>query len=465
MGAVLLIDFGSTWTKLTAVSLENEALLGSATAFTTVETDINIGLQEAMKELEAKIGPQEYDDILACSSAAGGLRMHVSGLVPELTAEAARMAALGAGAKIEQVFSYELTRQDLALIEVNKPDIFLLVGGTDGGNRDCIVGNAEKLAGLKVRFPIIYAGNRSALDECEEILRDFPLTVCPNVMPKFGELQTETVQKEIRNLFLTQIIEAKGLTEAQNLLSGILMPTPSAMLSAMKLLAEGTGTEDGIGPLLGIDVGGATTDIYSIADGSPQDIKVMLKGLPEPYVKRTVEGDIGMRYSIDGIIAELGLKNLAGLSGLSETRLTELVECFSSEKDVIPRGSEEEAFELALAMAAVDVASQRHSGKLLEVYTSTGLAYLQTGKDLRSLEQIVLSGGALIHAGDPLKIAGAALYSNAVPTSLRPLRARVWRDSKYILSAMGVLAEKEADIALRIMKRELEDIGEISSQE
>ncbi|NLV99157.1 MAG: MutL protein [Clostridiaceae bacterium] len=465
MRPVLLIDFGSTWTKLTAVSLTDETLLGSAAAFTTVEKDINIGLQEAMKQLEVKIGPQKYEDVWACSSAAGGLRMHVSGLVPELTAEAARMAALGAGAKIERVFSYELTRQDLALIEANPPDIFLLVGGTDGGNRDCIVGNARKLAGLNARFPIIYAGNRSALDQCEEILSHFPLTVCPNVMPRFGELQTETVQKEIRSLFLTQIIEAKGLTEAKSLLSGILMPTPSAMLSAMKLLAEGTKTESGIGPLFGIDVGGATTDVYSIADGSPQDMQVMLKGLPEPYVKRTVEGDIGMRHCIDGIIAELGLDNLAARCGLSEDRVEELYDRFSSKKDIIPGNSEEEAFELALAMAAVDVASQRHSGKLQEVYTTSGLAYVQTGKDLRSLEQIVLSGGALIHAGDPLKIAAAALFNKAVPASLRPLRARVWRDSKYILSAMGVLAEKEADIALRVMKRELEDIGKISSEE
>ena len=284
-------------------------------------------------------------------------------------------------------------------------------------------------------------------------------------MPRFGELQTETVQKEIRSLFLTQIIEAKGLTEAKNLLSGILMPTPSAMLSAMKLLAEGSRTQEGIGPLMGIDVGGATTDVYSIADGSPRDMQVMLKGLPEPYVKRTVEGDIGMRHCIDGIIAELGLENLAGRCGLPEDRAEELYERFSSKKEIIPETGEEEAFELALAMAAVDVASQRHSGKLQEVYTSTGLAYVQTGKDLRSLEQIVLSGGALIHAGDPLKIAKAALYNSAAPTSLRPLRARIWRDSKYILSAMGVLAEKEADLALKIMKRELEDIGEISSQE
>ena len=191
----------------------------------------------------------------------------------------------------------------------------------------------------------------------------------------------------------------------------------------------------------------------------------MLKGLPEPYVKRTVDGDIGMRHCIDGIIAELGLDNLAARCGLSEDRVEELYDRFSSKKDIIPGNSEEEAFELALAMAAVDVASQRHSGKLQEVYTTSGLAYVQTGKDLRSLEQIVLSGGALIHAGDPLKIAAAALFNKAVPASLRPLRARVWRDSKYILSAMGVLAVKAADIALRVMIRELEDFGMISSEE
>ncbi|NLC26975.1 MAG: MutL protein [Fastidiosipila sp.] len=463
MGTVLLIDFGSTWTKLTAVSLATETLLATTSAFTTVE-DINIGLKEALRRLEGKIGPQKYDNVLACSSAAGGLRMHVSGLVPELTAEAARMAALGAGAKIEQVFSYELTKQDLVLIQKNRPDIFLLVGGTDGGNKECIIGNARKLAGLNQRFPIIYAGNRSALDECKEILRDFPLTVCPNVMPRFGELRTDAVQKEIRSLFLTQIIEAKGLTETRSILSGILMPTPAAMLSAMKLLAQGTEHENGMGPLMGIDVGGATTDVYSIADGLPQDVQVMLKGLPEPYAKRTVEGDIGMRHCIDGIIAARGQEELAASCGLSEGEIEELNDRFSSAKEILPGTSEEEAFELALATAAVNIASRRHCGRLQEVYTTSGLAFVQNGKDLRSLDQIIFCGGVLIHAKKPLEIASAALFDSREPSSLRPLKARVWRDSKYILSAMGVLAEKQPDIALRIMKRELEDIGEISSQ-
>lgn len=462
MHAVLLIDFGSTWTKLTAVSLESETLLGTSSAFTTVETDINLGLKKALARLEETIGPVDYDYVLACSSAAGGLRMHVSGLVPELTAEAAHMAALGAGAKVEKVFSYELTRRDLALIEERKPDIFLLVGGTDGGNKDCIVGNSRKLADLSIRFPIIYAGNRSALDECEEILSDFPLTVCPNVMPRFGQLDTEPVQREIRSIFLSRIIEAKGLTKAQDFVSGILMPTPAAMLRAMELLSEGTASEPGIGPLLALDVGGATTDVYSIAKGDPCDAAVMLKGLPEPYAKRTVEGDIGMRYNIDGIINAVGLEALESLTEMSEIRIKELADKFIASKDSLPATEEEETFELALARSAVEVACRRHCGSLEEVYTSSGLAYVQTGKDLRPIEQIVLSGGALIHNPNPKKIAGAALFNSQDAGSLRPLKAKLWRDSNYLLSAMGVLAEREEDIALRIMKRELEDIGEIN---
>ena len=134
MKSVLLIDFGSTYTKLTAVDVENACLLGTANAYTTVQTDINEGLQKALAELEEKIGCLQYDAWYACSSAAGGLRMATSGLVPELTGEAAKLASLGAGAKVERVYAFQLTQDDLEEICCAKPDIFLLVGGTDGGN-------------------------------------------------------------------------------------------------------------------------------------------------------------------------------------------------------------------------------------------------------------------------------------------------------------------------------------------
>ena len=162
MNPVLLIDFGSTYTKLTAVDLDAEALLGTAASYTTVQTDINDGLRLGLERLEEKTGKLAFSDTFACSSAAGGLRMMTSGLVPELTSEAAKLASLGAGAKIAGLYSFQLTEDDLEDIRSAKPDIFLLVGGTDGGNQECILYNAKMLASLPPDFPIVIAGNRSA---------------------------------------------------------------------------------------------------------------------------------------------------------------------------------------------------------------------------------------------------------------------------------------------------------------
>ena len=136
MKAVLLIDFGSTYTKLTAVDLDSETVLGTAQSFTTIQTDINDGLDHGLALLEQKIGKVEFAETYACSSAAGGLRMVTSGLVPELTGEAAKMASLGAGAKVVGIYAFQLTEDDLEEIQAAKPDIFLLVGGTDGGNTE-----------------------------------------------------------------------------------------------------------------------------------------------------------------------------------------------------------------------------------------------------------------------------------------------------------------------------------------
>jgi uncharacterized protein (TIGR01319 family) len=458
---VLLIDFGSTFTKVTAVDLEAERILGRSSAFTTADSDIGRGLNLALDRLADKTGDLVYESRLACSSAAGGLRVMVSGLVPELTAEAARLAALGAGAKICRVFSHQLTRCDLTEIEENPPDIFLLTGGTDGGNRQCITSNAERLASLTSRFPIIFAGNRSALDDCERLLADFPLTVCPNVMPCFGELRIEPVQKEIRRLFLERIVSARGLSRTRELLSGILMPTPSAILSAVTLLAGGTKEEPGIGDLIAVDVGGATTDVYSVGQGEPDDAGIIFKGLEEPYAKRTVEGDIGVRYSIQGIIDEVGPDRLACEADLETGRLVQLVSHLTAQPFLLPEDQGEELRRLdhTLAASAVDVATRRHAGVLSRVYTPMGPAWLQKGKNLRQMERIILTGGSLIYSTRPLELARQALYSDRHPESLRPYRAQALLDQDYILSAMGVLAEREPGIALRIMKKELTPLG------
>ena len=460
MKAVLLIDFGSTYTKVTAVDLDSESLIGTASAYTTVQTDINEGLENALCELEKKTGKIEFSERFACSSAAGGLRMVTSGLVPELTAEAAKRASLGAGAKVIKVYSFELTEDDAAEIGEIKPDILLLCGGTDGGNKECIINNAKTVAKIPADFPVIIAGNRAASAECKHILSGRETFVCENVMPKFGTLNIVPAQKEIRELFLRRIIEAKGLSKASELISGIMMPTPSAVLKAMTLLADGTDGEPGIGELIAIDVGGATTDVYSIASGMPTRSDTVFKGLPEPYAKRTVEGDIGMRYSLHGICEAAGMAKISQLSGLSENRCEELADFLSKNTDIVPNGNPElEAFDFALASAAVETAVTRHAGTMEEAYTLMGLTFVQSGKDLTEAKRIVVTGGSLIHTGRTAEIAAHALYNPANPNSLKPKTADILVDRKYILSAMGLLSEHYPKAALRIMKKELENYG------
>ena len=460
MKPVLLIDFGSTYTKLTAVDLDSEEILGTAAAYTTVQTDINDGLTEGLRLLEEKTGKLNYFQTFACSSAAGGLRMVTSGLVPELTGEAAKLASLGAGAKVVGIYAFQLTEDDMEDIKAAKPDIFLLVGGTDGGNTECILHNAKMLASMDADFPIVVAGNRTAARECERILSGREVYVCPNVMPKFGVLRIEPTQKQIREIFLNRIIQAKGLSKAAQLLSDIMMPTPAAVLQAMELLSQGCEGENGIGELVAVDVGGATTDVYSVADGMPQHMNTVFKGLPEPFAKRTVEGDIGMRYSIQGIVDAASPERISQLSGLPVQRVTELVEDLKQNTDKVPNGDPEvESLDYALASMAIEEAVRRHAGTIEETYTMMGLTYVQSSKDLTKVKQIVVTGGSLIHAKRTEEIAKYAQFSPNQPTSLRPKDADVWVDRTYILAAMGLLSSHYPQTALRIMKKELEYHG------
>ena len=456
MKPVLLIDFGSTYTKLTAVDVESETLLGTAASYTTVSTDINEGLHNALALLEEKTGKLEYADCYACSSAAGGLRMITSGLVPELTGEAAKLASLGAGAKVIGVYAFQLTEDDIADIAREKPDILLLVGGTDGGNTANILHNARMLSTLEPEFPVVIAGNRTAARECERILEKFETHICPNVMPKFGQLQIEATQQKIREIFLNRIIHAKGLSKASELLSDIMMPTPAAVLQALDLLAQGCKGEDGIGELIAVDVGGATSDVYSITDGMPEGMNTVYKGLPEPYSKRTVEGDIGMRYSITGVADAAGYEALAAIAGLTPERTEELVTYLSEHTDVVPGDDPElKAVDFAVACMAVREAVARHAGTMEETYTLMGKTYVQTGKNLTRVKSIVVTGGSLIHSEAPEKIAAYSLYDPGQPQSLRPLSADVLVDKTYILAAMGLLSPYYPQAALRIMKKEL----------
>ncbi|MBR4435367.1 MAG: glutamate mutase L [Clostridia bacterium] len=456
MNPVLLIDFGSTYTKVTAVDLDAPRLLGTSNSYTTVQTDINNGLAAALEKLEQTTGRLDFSARYACSSAAGGLRMLASGLVPELTAEAAKTASLGAGAKVLKTYAFKLNEDDAEEIKRLDPDIFLLCGGTDGGNTETVIHNAKVLAYVGGNYPIIYAGNRNASRECARILEGREVHIVENVMPAFGKLNIEPTQKQIRDVFLARIVQAKGLTEASELISGIMMPTPSAVMAAMKLLAEGTKTQTGIGDLVAVDVGGATTDIYSVCEGLPDDPRTSLKGLPEPYIKRTVEGDIGMRYSIRGIVDAAGLERIAKIAGVSEDQATETIDLFATKTDTLPFDATSQAVDEALASMAVRVAVKRHAGRLEELFGLGGLKLVQSGKNLVNVDKLIVTGGSLIHTEHTGRIASYGFYDGEEdPESLRPKQADVLVDRKYIIAAMGLLSEHHPDAALKIMKQEL----------
>ena len=239
-----------------------------------------------------------------------------------------------------------------------------------------------------------------------------------------------------------------------------MMPTPAAVLQAAELLANGCDDESGIGELVCVDVGGATTDVYSIADGMPEHMNTVYKGLPEPYAKRTVEGDIGMRYSIQGIVDAQGIEKISRLSALTKEDINILIEDLKNNTDKIPNGNKElEMLDFALASCAVDEAVTRHAGSIYETYTMMGQTFVQEGKNLTKVNQIVITGGSLIHTQRTEEIASHALYSPLNSASLKPKSADVWVDRRYILAAMGLLSSYYPKTALRIMKKELKHYG------
>jgi uncharacterized protein (TIGR01319 family) len=457
MDAVLLIDFGSTYTKLTAVDIENEEIIATAKDLTTVDTDIMIGFNNAYKTLEENMSGLDvkFIDKLACSSAAGGLKMIAIGLVPELTAEAAKRAALGAGARMLGVYSYDLSKHEMKDIISKKPDIILLAGGTDGGNKDCILHNAKLVAEHIKEVPIVVAGNKNARDEIEELFTEKGVyyRATENVMPRLNALNVEPAREVIRTIFMEKIIEAKGMKKAESFIDGILMPTPAAVLKAARVLADGTDKEEGIGDLIIIDIGGATTDVHSISDGEPTKPGVTVRGLQEPYAKRTVEGDLGMRVSSISLWEAAGTRRIRKFVPDTKYNIEERCKYLQENVKKIPETKEEIEFDEALGMVATEIGMERHVGTIENAYTPMGIIYSQIGKDLTEAKNLIGTGGVLVHSHNPKKILSAGLFNQESPNYLKPTKPDILIDKTYILSAMGLLAEKYPDEAVRIMKK------------
>lgn len=453
LSAALLIDFGSTYTKLRAVDLDAGQIIAAGQGPSTVTTDINLGLDAALSDLEARMGGlPDFKNRLASSSAAGGLAMITVGLVKELTAEAARQAALGAGAKLIGAHAYKLTTKDAEGIAQQRPDILLLAGGTDGGNEETILWNAQKLAESKLDCPIIVAGNRVVADDAAENLRTngIDVRVTSNVMPEFNVLDVEPARAAIRDVFIERIVHAKGIDKAAKRFDAVLMPTPAAVMDGARLLAEGTKNIAGLGNIIVVDVGGATTDIHSIGDGKPTTEGVLQYGLPEPYAKRTVEGDLGMRHNARSIVDAVGLDEFAEVTAFSIAEIEKLLDLIAEDVERIPESADEVRFDVALASHAVRRAMSRHAGRIEIKQSVTGPVTVQYGKDLTSADTVIGTGGVLVHGERQADILSTALFDTNAPESLRPKKPNLMIDSGYALYAVGLLASVDPDAALRL---------------
>lgn len=461
----LLIDFGSTYTKLRAVDLAAARIVGSGQGPSTVTTDVTIGLTAALDDLASKLGGlPTFRYRLASSSAAGGLRMVTVGLVKELTAEAARRAALGAGAKLAGAFAYRLTRADMERIEALAPDIVLLSGGTDGGNSEVILHNAELLAASSIACPIIVAGNRNAADEVAGLFAASgkPVRVANNVMPELNVLDIEPAREAVRQVFIERIVHAKGIDRARALFDQVLMPTPAAVLDGARLVAEGTPERAGFGNILVVDVGGATTDVHSVCTGNPTRSGVIQQGLPEPVAKRTVEGDLGMRHNAATIVDTAGIAEIAARTKLPQSKIEQLLERVQTNIEWLPMTTEEALFDQVLAEIAVRLAILRHAGTIETVYTALGPATVQRGKDLSEIQALIGTGGPLVHAHDPHAILAAALADGNSPQMLLPTRPRLFIDRAYLLYAVGLLATVDKSAALNLALNNLEILEEVT---
>ena len=450
----LLIDFGSTYTKVALFSLKPPGLIGVSQAPTTVESDLMEGLKAALVSFSAA----QLEGITfrrACSSAAGGLGIVAVGLVPELTVKAAREAALGAGARVLAAYAYTLSSAELAEINSLKPDLILLAGGTDGGNRQVILENAAAIAaaGLDLSSG---GGDKSAADEAAAILKGkVPrVVVTGNVMPGVNRLQVEPAREAIRGLYLSEITRAKGLDRIQQQV-GLVMPTPLAVMKAGELYRKVTGKDTII-----IDMGGATTDIHSFADGRPRSGGRIVKGPPEPLTKRTVEGDLGMRVSLPALLEVISPEELAGSLPFA-AEVSEVIayaQRAALSRSLLPGNERERALDGAIAAAAIREAMRRHAGSLTETYTPEGRLWVQQGKDLTGTAAVIATGGILVHSEDPGELLRAGLTQDD-PLVLTPRSPQLFLDRSYILASVGLLAVSRPEAAQVILEETLQPWG------
>ena len=471
---ILATDCGSTTTKAILIQFVDGAyrLTHRGEAPTTVEApfeDVTRGVLNAIMELEELSGRKILNDesiisptkeesgvdiYISTSSAGGGLQMMVGGVVKSMTGESAQRAALGAGAIVMDVLASNdgrLYHEKVQRIRQLRPDMILLSGGIDGGTVTHVVELAEVLEaanpkprlGINYKLPVIYAGNNKATEPVRKRLGEITdLITVANIRPTLEEENLQPSRDKIHDLFMEHVMaQAPGYKKLMSWTDVPIMPTPGAVGEIIKKIAETEKID-----VVGVDIGGATTDVFSVFQGQ---------------FNRTVSANLGMSYSVCNVLAESGFNNVARWVpfDMDETDLTNRIGNKMIRPTTIPHSLEALIIEQAIAREALRLSFEQHKefavqlkGVQKERTISDAFEQTSSGEtlvNLMDLDMLVGSGGVLSHA--PRRHQAARMLIDAfLPEGITQIAV----DSIFMMPQLGILSTIHPKAAVEVFEKD-----------
>ena len=472
---ILATDCGSTTTKAILIEKEGDEyrLKVRGEAPTTVEApfdNVTIGVINAVTEVEELAGVKILDNgkiikrekpegdgvdiYLSTSSAGGGLQMTVAGVVRRMTAESAERAALGAGAIVMDVMAVDDRRKEyerITRLRHLRPDIILLSGGIDGGTKSHVITLAETIMaadprprfGTGFKLPVVYAGNKDAQDDIQSLFgENMDLKLVPNIRPVLERENLQPARDAIHEVFLTHVMShAPGYDKLMTWTDRDIMSTPAAVGTIMQTIAR----EEEI-DVLGVDIGGATTDVFSV--------------FGETF-NRTVSANLGMSYSVCNVLLEAGIANIVRWLPfeLEEKDIKNRLRNKMIRPTTIPHTVEDLIIEHATAREALRLAFSHHGmlavglkGIMVQRTIADAFSQKTTGQsiiDMMKLSLIVGSGGALSHAPSRSQ-ASFMIIDGFQPEGVTELAV----DSIFMMPQLGVLSKVMPEAAAQVFTRD-----------
>jgi ADP-dependent NAD(P)H-hydrate dehydratase / NAD(P)H-hydrate epimerase len=429
--AAVCLDVGSTWTKAVLVHPDG-ALAGFAEHPTTV-ADVLAGVDAAVRAVVAAAPGAADPQLLACSSAGGGLRLAVVGTDRLAAEEAGHRVARSAGSRVVHVHAGLLDPGDVRVLRGHRPGVVLLTGGANGDDPAPLLHNAARLARARVRFPIVLAGNDAARDDALALLAATGRTVvpCANVMPRRGELVPGPARAAVAKLYANHVLGGRAPSAAPRFRRLVRVGTPDAVSSGTALLAAMLGVR-----VLVVDVGCATTDVHYAVP----EVASAFAG-PEPGPRLTAEGDLGMRAAAAGVLVEGQAEGV--VDPVEADLLGPTVERMTTEVGYVPRDAGGAAEDRRIAALAAVLALRRHR-----------VAHEAAGRALGDVGLLVLTGGVFRRPDANALAALVATLRN--DTVLAPLlaKARVAVDADFVVTPAGLLAAAGRTDAARALLRD-----------